>query len=563
MAILPTLLHFNRKKVDLWPSDSRIFSLSPDMGGNEPGLMVSMTSPREGFYLIADYANIFLLCGRDGSLALMRPDRSTFSTDKKGLTYNPTGLFYDRSRQLLYVANYTANNILAFEVNIEERALVLKSEIGTAHTVSPENVSVSPDGSFLACANYDGNSVTAFDLTGEKARELWNRPVMLAHGICVTEECVYATGLRLRALFELDRKNGHLKRRSGQMGWNPSKLDLLWPTSVQLFSPDELIVSDAHTGYIYIIDRATLTVKRCFGGNGPTFHNLNMPYAAFINNEEIGILSTYQRRVLLGKKKDLIFQRCYSMRPKSWEYARAFPALQNQRLGSGWDSYMWTKGPKVNLFGNDYILGYAHLHPFRKNLAQLSTPCCEGSLFNLTGELYFLDRIEFPEGFILFTSQRGQAYCFYRESDATYFLPLTLSMDNWRHGREIYSPEGRLNCQNIWKNAGAAALAMKASRTADGVLKSDKLREIVFPGIEKPVFDRKLREVFRTEPGKLFFRAYADFKNGLTNVNDLNRSANIFFTEISRLESIQMDELMLVHMLTGKTPREDDMKRNM
>jgi len=542
------------EKVDLWPSDSRAFSLSAEMYGISPGLMVSMTSPGEGLYLITDYANIFLLRGEDGSLELMRPDRSTFSTGKKGLTYNPTGLFYDRSHRLLYVANYTANNILAFEVNTATRALVLKSEIGTAHTVSPENVSVSTDGSFLACANYDGNSVTAFDLTGEKARELWSRPVKLAHGVCVSGEYVYATGLQQRALFELNRKNGHLVRRTGQMGWNPSKLDLLWPTSVQEFSPDELIMSDAHTGYIYIVDRATLKVKRHFGGNGPTFHHLNMPYAAFIKGEDIGIVSTYQRRVLLGKKKGFIFLHSYSLKPMSWEYARSLPSLEKQRLGIGWEDYMWVKGPQVKLLGNDYILGYAHLYPFRKRLTHISTPCYEGSLFNSHGELYFLDRIEFPEGFILFTSQRAQAYCIYRGSDATYFLPFILSMDSWRSGTEIYSSEGMHDCRAIWSNAGKMAQSLKAARTAQGVLNSEALHQIVFPQIKKQVFERQFREVFRTEAGKKFYRMYMSLQSGSARVDELNHSARIFFVEVAMLENIPLDELMLVHMLTGKIP---------
>ncbi|MHC9541194.1 MAG: beta-propeller fold lactonase family protein [Vulcanimicrobiota bacterium] len=552
--ILLTLRCIYKEKVDLWPSDSRVFSLSPDMNGISPGGMVSITSPGEGLYLTADYAQIFLLRGEDGSLELMRPDRSTFLPEKQGLTYNPTGLFYDNSHRLLYVANYTANNILAFEVNIEARSLVLKSEIGTARTVSPENVSLSPDGSFLACANYDGSSVTAFDLTGKIAQELWSTPIKLAHGVCISGEYVYATGLHSRALFELNRKNGHIQRQAGQMGWNPSKLDLLWPTSVQEFSPDELIMSDAHTGYIYLVDRATLKVKRYFGGNGPTFHHLNMPYAAFVNGDVIGIVSTYQRRVLLGNKNEFKFLHSYSSQPDCWEYARSLTSIEKQRLGIGWDNYYWQKGPRVNLLGNDYILGYAHLHPAHKRLASLMTPWRNPSLFNSIGELYFLDSIEFPEGFILFTSQRAQAYCVYRESDATYFLPLALSPDNWRIGRELFSPEGKRDCRAIWSDAGAKVKSLKAARNAQGVLNSKALHQIVFPNIDKPVFEQQFREVFRTEAGNNFYLKYMNFQSGSASIDELNQGAEVFFVEVAKLENIPMEELMLVHMLTGKIP---------
>jgi len=552
---------FTGENVDLWPVENRAFSLSQDMDGKLPGLIVSVASPGRGLYLTADYANIFLLREKDSSVKLMRPDRSTFSPDKKGLTYNPTGLFYDRSHSLLYVANYTANNILAYQVDTDKSALTLKAEIGSENTISPENVSVSPDGSFLVSANYDGSKVTAFDLTGGKARELWSRPVQLAHGVCISGDRVYATSLGLRALFELNRENGHLIRRAGQMGWDPSRFDLLWPTSVQEYSPDELILSDAHTGYVYLVDRATLKVKRYFGGNGPTFHFLNMPYAAVVCNDELVIASTYQRRLLTGNRRDFRFRRSYMIQPERWEYARNLKAPVMNRLGIGWDAYRWSNGPKVNIFGNDYVLGYAHLHPIGGRLSSLVAPWREGSLFNSLGELYFLDSIELPEGFMLFTPQRGQGYCFYRESDASYFFPITLTVDNWRIGNNIFSPEGVVDSRLIWEKAGKMARALKNSRSPEGVLSSDALREIVFPELDREDFEKKLSDVFQTEPGTRFFLAYKAFRTGAIDIAELSSSAERFFREVAGLGNIPMDEMMTVHMLTGKKPQWDARSR--
>jgi len=552
---------FTGENVDLWPVENRAFSLSEDMDGKLPGLLVSVASPGKGLYLTADYANIFLLREKDGSMKLMRPDRGTFSPDKKGLTYNPTGLFYDSSHSLLYVANYTANNILAYQVDTDKAALTLKAEIGSENTISPENVSVSPDGSFLVSANYDGNTVTAFDLTGEKARELWSRPVPLAHGVCISGDRVYATSLRLRSLFELNRKNGHLIRRSGQMGWNPSRFDLLWPTSVQQYPPDELILSDAHTGYVYLVDRATLKVKRYFGGNGPTFRFLNMPYTAVVCGDELLIASTYQRRLLIGSRRDFRFRCSFMIQPERWQYARNMKIQEISRLGTGWDDYQWVKGPKVNIFGNDYVMGYAHLNPVGGRLSSLVAPCREGSLFNSLGELYFLDRIELPEGFLLFTPQRGQGYCFYRESDASYFFPVSLTVDNWRIGNDIFSPEGIVDSRLVWERAGKMAQALKKARSPEGVLNSDALREIVFPELDREVFEKKLSEVFQTEPGTRFYIAYKAFRTGAIDIEELNSSAERFFREVANLENIPMDEMMTAHMLTGKKPQWDGRSR--
>jgi hypothetical protein len=552
-AALFTIKPSHEVRVNLWPPDVREFSTE---GGDEkasPWWPVSMTPLRDHQYLMANYTQIILLDSVAGTAKIMQPEESFFTRARKGVAYNPTGLFFSTALNLLFVANYTVNNLLIFQVDVNSGILHYVREIRTDHTISPENIWVSEKGDFCVCANYNGDSVTAFDISADPARELWNTPIKSAHGVCMSGNRVYATGLKERSLFELDKNTGAIIRQVGHAGWNPEKMEFLWPTSVQPFSPQELIISDAHTGFISIVDSLKLVVTKYFGGNGPSWRFLNMPYTAVTNGDELAVASTFQNRLLFGNSKRFSFDRTYACNARDWAYTEKDTQLSGGRLGIGWKEYIWEKGPALSIIGEQYLLGYAHLHPQdgKKHLPALVTPYKTESLFNKTGELYFLNKVDLPGGFLLFTEQRAQAYCFY-QGDVQYFFPLLTAQDSWCDGNELYTPPGKIDLKSLADDISRKAEELKKKRLSTGLLKADDVRQVMFPHLSEAVFARKLKELFTTTEGKKFYEEYKEAQHDGWNREKVEVMGDDYFLSARREEIIPLDELMTVHMLTGR-----------
>jgi len=546
------LFHAPRElHVDLWPREIGQFT-------TPMGPAVSITPLSADTYLLCNYGEIFLFNSSTRETRVMSPGMPVVDLKKTGgkaggLTYNPTGLFFSPATGLLYVANYTVNNILVFEVDAGNYRLLLRGEVKSPHTVSPESVWVSDDGKFLACANYDGNSVTAFDISSSTPRELWNTPIKLAHGVCMAGGHVYATGLgEKRALYELDVKNGGILRTAGKRGWDPVRTGFLWPTSVYPYSPDMLLLSDAHTGYVYCIDRRSLKIRRFFGGNGPTFRYLNMPYAAIVHGERLIVLSTFQGRLIVMDRKSFRVTDMVATDSKSWEYLRGRPVTATEKLGAGWDDgYVWRKGPQVSFFGAPYLLSYGHLYPAKgePKLPVLSMPSSR-TLFNEGGESYFLNLVTVPGGVILLTPQMGPAFLLLRQGGACLFS-LPPSPDRWALGNEIYGPLGRVETGDFVRSSAARLESLGRKRMKNGLLAKNDLREVLFSSMDAPRFDAAFTAVFRTEEGKRFLDRYHRALEDPPAAEDVQAMADEYFRRIRQETFAPLDECVLVSLLTG------------
>ncbi|MDQ7824714.1 MAG: beta-propeller fold lactonase family protein [Candidatus Eremiobacteraeota bacterium] len=559
LVFLATLASCSRQAarevaVNLWPDNVREFSPSSSSDDARPWCPVSLTPLGKHQYLMANYNKVILFDSRSGSAKTMQIDKESLPARGEGWIHNPAGLFFSPAVDGLFVANYTANNLVVYKVDEKAGTLRFLRVITSAHTISPENVWVSEKGDLCVCANYDGSSVTAFDISSYPARELWNTPIKLAHGVCMSRGKVYATGLMDKCLFELDRSTGRIMRQAGRAGWRPGEMEFLWPTSVQPLSEDQLIVSDAHTGFIYFIDATMLKVSTYFGGNGPTYRFLNMPYTAIVNEEELVVASAFQNRLLCGDRKNLTIDRVYACNAKEWAYTRE-ERLTTERLGAGWEKYIWEKGPRVSILGQDFLLGYAQLHPAYRSesLPVLNTPYPASSLFNGGGELYFLDRVQLESGFILFSNQKPQAYYFFRD-DAQYLFPLTLEQDSWCMGNTLCSPLRKVQLKRLEGAIRQKAARLKAKRLTTGLLVADDLRRIMFPGLSGPLFHQKLRELFTTPQGRVFYEEYQEAEKGNRGKKSVDAMAQNYFCASWKKGNNSLDELMVVHMLTGREP---------
>ena len=170
------------------------------------------------------------------------------------------------------------------------------SELGDNNTISPEGV-VAFDG-HVAVANYDGNNVQIFSYTGTKLCEI---PVFHAHGIAHTDGYLFATSLGDRQVLKIDTDECAIVSRTGSQGW--ARGQFMWPTGLGAGN-GKLVVSDAHTGMLSSLSADTFEIYEHWGGNGPGA--FNMPYAAEFDNEDVWIISTFNRTIFQMRDRKVI-----------------------------------------------------------------------------------------------------------------------------------------------------------------------------------------------------------------------------------------------------------------
>jgi hypothetical protein len=327
------------------------------------GLNVPTIAPySEDLFFIANFETIALLDTQQG---LIRPFQVTASSQRevRQSGYQPTGLFYDPHRNYLFVANYLRNNVMVFRVLYKERQLQLVHLLKHASLVSPESLWLDQASGVLVTANFDGHSVSAFQMNADLSfRFLWKTPLRFAHGLAVAEGKVFATGLQERVLVELDLKTGQRMRKTGRLGWHTQEGQFLWPTSVYPDGAGNLIVSDAETGFISVIDIATLSVRRVVGGNGPGRAFFNQPYSTAVINDRFLTISTKQQRFVYGEYPALRPTKAFTRSEDFWKYFS--PTDPEFRLGhGGWNDYWWIGGPRVRLMACEYRIYSNTLRP--------------------------------------------------------------------------------------------------------------------------------------------------------------------------------------------------------
>src|SRR5262249_30258146 len=210
------------------------------------------------YVALADYSNIYCLDTGSAAIRLIPRPQALHGA------WVPTGIAYRKKAHQLYIANYLANNIIEGTLDCAKGEFSVGSVISTPDTVSPENVAITDDGNTLISANYDGNSVTAFRRGATDWKALWTAKVPLAHGLAIVGARVYATGLQYRRVSMIDLESGKILKQAGQLGADPERTDLMWPTGLTNFG-GTLVLSDAHTGYVCSINSDTLLAETCFG----------------------------------------------------------------------------------------------------------------------------------------------------------------------------------------------------------------------------------------------------------------------------------------------------------
>ncbi len=208
------------------------------------------------------------------------------------LIWYPTGIYYDKDVDLLYVANYIGHNILICNVELIDGSPVItvKDTVSYDGMESPENV-CSKNG-IIAVADYDGNALWILDTEGGLEKKI---DVRLAHGVTISSDAIFVTSLYDRKIYKYSYE-GDLICEVGHEAYE-GRDSFMWPTGLDA-TDTEIIVADAHTSRIYLYDH-NLNYLSSIGGLGPSDNALHYPYCANYIDGCIYISDTFNGRIVI------------------------------------------------------------------------------------------------------------------------------------------------------------------------------------------------------------------------------------------------------------------------
>lgn len=428
-------------------------------------LMVAITAVGPSQYLLSSYLNIWLYDAGEDSISLMTPELT-------GGPYHPTGLFFSHAHQQLFVANYIANNILVFQVDLPGRKLVQTQTIATPNLISPENVFVTEDGRYLASANYDGNNVTLVDLSSGQPQERWCRAMPNAHGVAILKGKVYATSLGEKKLYELSLESGESLRTLGQPGWNAMTGDFMWPTTVALYDAQHILVSDAHTGFVSLINLETFLPVRVLGGQGASFPHFNMPYSVYRHEDSVFVLSTFQQAILRFDADHWNLVKISGPDSRQWQYPAPSrePEIRNEH-------YVSVGRTPFTLFSGQWQCSYDGIYHPESGLKIYMSRL--GTLFS-PSFYYFIQKITNPQkNSLLLISPQSTGGMYFRD---LYVLPfISPVFDFWEIENHLYGPfHGGFHLSEIETRYGydEAIAELENNRCANGWLDATQYLDV-------------------------------------------------------------------------------------
>lgn len=269
-----------------------------------------------------------------------------------GRQTQPTGLYFARNARLLFVAEYLLNKVSVYSVAGDTLRFLFEFD----GMVSPEGLVFDEASSMLFVAEFDGHSATAWhiDASARSATLAWRQEVKFAHGITLARGQLYVAELLFPSIHVFDPATGRPLQVFGERGWDPWRLQFQWPTSLDVDASGNLIVSDAETGYVSVIDLTRLATKAVLGGAGPGRSRFSEPYLA--------ILDFARDKLAVGSTKDERFV--------FLEYPTLCPIMSMYRNSDRWtdfpldvpvfrpegDDYSWLSGPTVSALGRDFFI---------------------------------------------------------------------------------------------------------------------------------------------------------------------------------------------------------------
>ena len=525
-----------RKRVEPLAFDSNAVRVGLTRDGQKLSLapmFVGVAAIDRRHIALVDYAHLYCLELDSGSL---KPAAPILERDRQPPMWVPTGLAYDNARQRLFVANYLGNQVYEGMLDCDRGVFSIVAGIASRDTISPENVALSNDGATLAVASYDGNNITAFRRARSGDwRSQWTFALAAAHGVAILGDQVFATGLAGRELVRIDLTSGARTGRVGSLGWNPWAHQMLWPTSV-LARHGQLVLSDAHTGLVCLLDPSRLQAQRCFGGNGPLAEHLNMPYSVAALGDDLLVASTFQGRVLvvrLQARRGASILADYAASFDGWKEIDGLVARHSWPSNAGLPSYRW------EWEGNGYLrecelapplhglrCGYGEL---QRGARRMQLPLMTG-LLNQCGYYYFVEAYRGREGTILFSPQnKCVVYVWQGKHGEVGLLSRQVSQGGWRVGNWFVSPGEVLSLESMEQEFLSTLSRIDDIRVGSVLLPRDAAR-LFFPGVPDDAdrlrnLQQKLAAVLTSEKGASFVRLYLGCTDGSCPTEELGALA--------------------------------------
>ncbi len=439
---------------------------------------------------------------------------------------------YDVSTKKIYIANYTANNIL--QAQLKGDTLYIEQEIKCRDTISPENVSISINGKYLASANYDGNNITFFENKNGIFIHKWTKEVELAHGIVIHDDGVFATSLEKREVIALDKNTGDIIARIGQKGWDIAKPEFLWPTCIGLGSNiEDIFVSDAHTGYLYKLQwkNKQFSCVQVVGGNAPGCLGLNMPYGFVYTSDGLYLLSTFDPKILVLNPDTLMPIVVYADK----DVLNTPDYVENTTNFFEWIPYINLKTSHTLLqmlvtpaYGGIYNLKAKKFLP----------------LTHLTSYHYFIDIMTTEYGIFIVSFTNNILY-YFKDTNLPCVMLKRMDIPIWTTTSGIYSHGKTVPFKNFHCEANAYFKKLNSKRLGNGLLEFDKYVQV---SKEFKIYTYP-KTIIQSEDGKKAWSAITYCSKNPCSKKKVSSIYKEYMNKVCNKEFV-LDEALLIGTLT-------------
>ena len=515
--------------------------------GKSPAGIMSIAKYDKDCYLMLHDRTI---CSFDAAKQVLTPVKVIFSPFKQtgeNRFYQPAGIAVAENGKV-YIANGQGNNVLQGQFDPGKKTIVLEREYRGELCRGPKNVAVDLPRKMLFSANHDSGTITAFDLVS--GRELWAAPVPQAQGVTFDENYVYATGSGKHNLVKIELKNGKIVQEIGRSGWNAARRQFLRPVMQDRCNDDTLIVTDADTGFISLIDKKTLQVKKFFGGNGCGRRYFNYPHVAKVLGDEIWISSAFRPEILVLDRKKLKSLRRYVFRNTISR------GEQSEPTGIGWKNYINYQDSGQSAFmGKQYRAGFGLLyHP--DNIFTMPRP---GTLFCPSSQPVCLLQ-NHVEGNVTFLWSSSSPHLFMLVDDPAdnfpgAFFSVNITEDSWKDGDCIVTEKEKIKFSSLAAQAEKKYQRLRRLQEKCRIILPMTMKEFLAEELTPAEYKNLFDSVFASYPGVRFKDAYDRYCR--SDPDKVREAARLYYGRTAQASGHKnLAEYLFVSMLTGVNPED-------
>jgi len=219
----------------------------------------------------------------------------------------------------------------------------------------------------------------------------------------------------------------------------------------------KIVVSDAHTGRLTVLNASDLSLIRTFGGNGPGY--FNMPYGVESAEGRLWVASVFNKTLVELAELSWETAQRYPAEPWRWRASSRQPSDQI----NGEDYEQYASKETVTIRDHCYRPAYASLRSCTDEDPDLPFPRIVAEAY-----MYFTQAIRLPTG-VLITSPQNAHGVFYSDEEHEP-VHVHVGLDTWVVDAQLIGPSGVRAVPEIEKSRQS----VRGSRPSlERILKSD------------------------------------------------------------------------------------------